>query len=104
MTLTRVKWHAARRSRKPRRKRRRATRTIQSSSLGFGRWGYFDKLAGIGGSPDKADKIKNINVTIEKVIDKFEIHTTNMHEDIGKVKEMVAEALTGAVNDVNYAM
>ena len=61
-------------------------------------------LAGIGGSPDKADKIKNINVTIEKVIDKFEIHTTNMHEDIGKVKEMVAEALTGAVNDVNYAM
>ena len=61
-------------------------------------------LAGIGGSRDKADKIKNINVTIEKVIDKFEIHTTNMHEDIGKVKEMVAEALTGAVNDVNYAM
>ena len=61
-------------------------------------------LAGIGGSPDKADKIKNINVTIEKLIDKFEIHTTNMHEDIGKVKEMVAEALTGAVNDVNYAM
>ena len=52
----------------------------------------------------KADKIKNINVTIEKLIDKFEIHTTNMHEDIGKVKEMVAEALTGAVNDVNYAM
>ncbi len=52
----------------------------------------------------KGDKIKNINVTIEKVIDKFEIHTTNMHEDIGKVKEMVAEALPGAVNDVNYAM
>jgi TP901 family phage tail tape measure protein len=61
-------------------------------------------LAGIGGSSDKADKIKNINVTIDKLIDKFEIHTTNLHEDISKVKEMVAEALTGAVNDVNYAM
>lgn len=61
-------------------------------------------LSGIGGTADKADKIKNINVTIEKLIDKFEIHTTNMHEDIGKVKEMVAEALTGAVNDVNFAM
>lgn len=61
-------------------------------------------LSGIGGSADKADKVKNINITIEKLIDKFEIHTTNLHEDASKVKEMVAEALTGAVNDVNYAM
>ncbi|MEG1673215.1 MAG: phage tail tape measure protein [Alistipes sp.] len=61
-------------------------------------------LSGIGGSADKADKIKNINITIEKLIDKFEIHTTNLHEDVSKVKDMVAEALTGAVNDVNYAM
>jgi TP901 family phage tail tape measure protein len=61
-------------------------------------------LSGIGGSSDKADKIKNINVTIDKLIGTFEIHTTNLHEDISKVKEMVAEALTGAVNDVNYAM
>lgn len=60
-------------------------------------------LAGIGGSADKADKIKNINVTIDKLIDKFEIHTTNLHEDISKVKELVAEALVGTVNDVNYA-
>lgn len=41
MTLTRVKWHAARRSRKPRRKRRRATRTIQSSSLRIRAVGLF---------------------------------------------------------------
>lgn len=61
-------------------------------------------LSGIGGSADKADKVKNINVNIEKLIDKFEIHTTNLHEDISRVKDMVAEALTGAVNDVNYAM
>lgn len=61
-------------------------------------------LSSIGGAADKADKIKNINVTIEKLIDKFEIHTTNLHEDTSKIKEMVAEALTGAVNDVNYAM
>lgn len=61
-------------------------------------------LSGIGGSADKADKVKNINITIEKMIDKFEIHTTNLHEDASKVKEMVAEALMGAVNDVNYAM
>lgn len=60
-------------------------------------------LSGIGGFSDKVDKIKNINVTIDKLIDKFEIHTTNLHEDMSKVKEMVVEALLGAVNDVNYA-
>lgn len=105
MTPTRVKWHAARRSRKPKRKRRAGDTddpVVVAPDSGGG--AISAGLAGIGGSPDKADKIKNINVTIEKLIDKFEIHTTNMHEDIGKVKEMVAEALTGAVNDVNYAM
>lgn len=61
-------------------------------------------LAGIGGSADKADKIKNITVTIEKLVEKFEIHTTNLHEDTARVKDMVAEALVGAVNDLNYAI
>ncbi|MEG1540050.1 MAG: phage tail tape measure protein [Muribaculaceae bacterium] len=60
-------------------------------------------LGGIGGKADKADKIKNINVTIDKLIGKFEIHTTNLHEDLSRVKQMVGEALTDAVNDVNYA-
>lgn len=104
MTLTRVKWHAARRSRKPRRKRRRATRTIQSSSLRIRAVGLFRQDWRASAAVRTRRINQNINVTIEKVIDKFEIHTTNMHEDIGKVKEMVAEALTGAVNDVNYAM
>ena len=61
-------------------------------------------ISSIGGTSGQTDKIRNINVTIEKLIDKFEIHTTNLHEDSGKIKEMVAEALTGAVNDVNYAI
>lgn len=61
-------------------------------------------LSGIAGAQDKTDKIKNITVTIDRLIDKFEIHTTNLHEDMSKVKQMVAEALTGAVNDVNYAL
>ena len=74
------------------------------TSEGDGGGSITNGLAGIGGTSDKSDKIKNINVTIDKLIDKFEIHTTNLHEDISKVKEMVAEALTGAVNDVNYAM
>lgn len=60
-------------------------------------------LTGIGGSADKADKIKNITVNIEQLVGKFEVHTTNIKEDVSRVKDMVAEALLGAVNDVNYA-
>ncbi len=62
-----------------------------------------DGLSGIGGHSDKADKIRNINITIDRLVDKFEINTTNLHEDAGKVKDMVAEALMDAVNDTNYA-
>lgn len=51
----------------------------------------------------KADKIRNITVHIDKLIDRFEITTTNMREDMGRVKEMVAEAILAAVNDINFA-
>lgn len=61
-------------------------------------------LSGIGGAADKADKIKNIIVSIEQLVGKFEVHTTNLREDTSRVKDMVAEALVGAVNDLNYAM
>ncbi len=45
-----------------------------------------------------------VNVTIERLVEKFEIHTTNMYEDLGKVKDMVAQALYDAVNDLTYAV
>lgn len=61
-------------------------------------------LSGIGGTSSAADKVKNINITIDRLVDRFEIHTTNLREDVGKVRDMVTEALVGAVNDVNYAL
>lgn len=61
-------------------------------------------LQSIGGSADKSDKIRNINITIDRLVDKFEIHTTNLHEDVSRVKELVAEALIGAANDTNTAL
>lgn len=61
-------------------------------------------LSGMGVTSDKSDKIKNINVTIDRLIDKFEIHTSSVSEDKHKIKDMVAEALLGAVNDLNYAL
>ena len=61
-------------------------------------------LGGIGGGSEKTDRIKNINVTIEKVIDSFTIETTNMQKSKERIKDMVAEVLLSAINDVNYAV
>lgn len=63
-----------------------------------------DGLSDMGEVTEHVDKIRNVNVSIEKLIDTFEIHTTNMQQDMGRVKDMVTEALIRAVNDVNYAV
>lgn len=61
-------------------------------------------LQSIGTTSAKADKVRNITVNIEKLIDRFEVNTTNLREDMGRVKELVSEAVLSAVNDVNLAM
>lgn len=69
--------------------------------------GKIDPTAGTlaGGSGDKSgsDKIRNITVNVEKLIDHFTIQTTNLHESAERVKETVAQALLSALNDVNLA-
>ncbi len=57
-----------------------------------------------GGKSDGGGKIRNITVNVDKLVERFEIHTTNLSEDLGKVKDMVGEALLSALNDVNLAM
>lgn len=57
-----------------------------------------------GGKSDGGGKIRNITVNVDKLVERFEIHTTNLSEDLGKVKDMVSEALLSALNDVNLAM
>lgn len=49
-------------------------------------------------------KVRNVTVNIEKLVERFEIHTTNLQGDISRVKDMVSEALLSALNDVNLAM
>lgn len=61
-------------------------------------------LGGIGGSADSSDRIKNINITIDSLVGSLTIETTNMHESAERIKDMITEALLGAVNDVNLAM
>lgn len=56
-----------------------------------------------GMSSDGNGKIRNITITIDKLVDKFEIRTTNLSHDVSKVKELVSEALLSAVNDVSLA-
>lgn len=62
-------------------------------------------LGGVGGASSKeTDKVKNINITIDRLIDKFTITTTNLSESKERIKDAVAEALLSAVNDANYAL
>ena len=62
-------------------------------------------LGSVGGNGSKeSDRIKNINITIDRLIDKFTISTTNLSESKEKIKDGVAEALLSAVNDANYAL
>jgi hypothetical protein len=62
-------------------------------------------LEGVTGSTtDNSSKIKNINITIDKLVDKFEINTSTVKESAENIKEVVLEALTSAINDVNLTI
>lgn len=62
-------------------------------------------LGGVGGGASKeTDRVKNINITIDRLIDKFTITTNNLSESKERIKDAVAEALLSAVNDANYAL
>lgn len=62
-------------------------------------------LGTLGGvKPDGGGKIRNVTVNVDKLVERFEIHTTNLQGDVSRVKDMVTEALLSALNDVNLAM
>lgn len=63
-----------------------------------------NNLGGIGGSADSSDRIKNINITIDSLVGNITIETTNMQESKERIRDIVVEALLGAVNDVNLAV
>ena len=65
-------------------------------------------LSGVGSSAGSSggggSKISSVTISIEKLVERFEIHTTNLSGDLSRVKDMVSEALLSAVNDVNLAV
>ena len=61
-------------------------------------------LGTVGSNSESSGKVRSITVNVEKLVERFEIHTTNMQGDMSRVKDMVSEALLSALNDVNLAM
>lgn len=52
----------------------------------------------------QTSQIKRIDISIDKVVENFTVSTTNLAQSAESVRDMVARALTDAVNDVNYAL
>ena len=61
-------------------------------------------LGTVGSNSESSGKVRSITVNVEKLVERFEIHTTNMQGDMSRVKDMVSEALLSALNDVNLAI
>ena len=62
-------------------------------------------LSNVGGNSASTSNgsIKNITITIDRLVERLEVHTTNLREGAGEIKAMVSQCLMEAVNDVNLA-
>ena len=56
------------------------------------------------GGNEGSGSIRNINITIEKLVEKLEIRTTNLKESSERIQQVVEQALLSAVNDANLAV
>jgi len=63
--------------------------------------GHINK--GLSSVSSGGGSIKNINISIGKLIEKFVIETNNVGASLDQVKAEVSRVLLDAVNDVNYA-
>lgn len=79
------------------------TTPTMGSSGGYGVSGSISSSQGKSSS-STGSGIKQVTITIDKLVESFTINTTNLREDIRKVKQIVADTLIEAVNDVNYSM
>ncbi|MBD5240581.1 MAG: phage tail tape measure protein [Barnesiella sp.] len=61
-------------------------------------------IGGKGSGSDGGSKIRNITVNIDKLVERFEIHSATVGESTEKVKAVILETLMGALNDTQLAM
>lgn len=62
--------------------------------------------AGLGsgsGGDSGTGKIRNVTINIEKLVERIELHTSTLTESTERIREQVAEALMGALNDTQLA-
>lgn len=64
---------------------------------GGGSGGRFSSNEGGGGSA------KNITINVAKLVERLEVHTTNLQNDPSRVQELITSVLLNAINDVNLA-
>lgn len=57
-----------------------------------------------GGGSDGGSKIRNITINVDRLVERLEVHAATVREGADRVKELVTEALLGALNDVNLAV
>jgi TP901 family phage tail tape measure protein len=55
------------------------------------------------GTGSDGGKIKNITIHIDKLIERFELHTATVGESVDQMKAVVLETLMGALNDTELA-
>ena len=53
---------------------------------------------------DSGGKIKNITINIEKLVERFEIHSATVGESAEQVKAVILETLMGALNDTQLTI
>jgi len=58
---------------------------------------------GSGIGSDSGGKIKNITINIEKLVERFEIHSATVGESAEQVRTVMLETLMGALNDTQLA-
>ena len=59
---------------------------------------------GKGSGSDGGGKIRNITINIDKLVERFEVHSATVGESTEKVKAVILETLMGALNDTQLAM
>ena len=58
---------------------------------------------GSGAGSDGGGKIRNITINIDKLVERFEIHSASVGESAENVKAVILETLMGALNDTQLA-
>lgn len=55
------------------------------------------------GTSGTSEKIRNITINVERLVDKFEVHAATLTESAERVRETVTEVLLSALNDTQLA-